>query len=339
MKRDPQSSDAAIDARAAEWVARCDAGLSDIEAAQLAAWRSADPRHDAAFIRFTRVWDQADRPRRAGGAAEIRERLAQRARARRRRWVGASGIVVLVGLAAVLGPRLVPGDGATPVRVEAAMARTTLLLPERRELPDGSIAEHPAGAELEIEFTANERRIHFVRGEVHFNVVSDPTRPFVVVAGGVGIRAVGTQFVVRVAETETSVLVTEGKVAVDARANGEPGDLVAYVSAGEAIALKGSDESTVPQVLSVSPSESERQLAWRRKRAEFSAAPLAEVIATVNRYNRIQFVIDDAELAEEPLSGVFFLDDAEAFALLLEQGFGVAVERSAQDRYLLRRHR
>ena len=51
-------------------------------------------------------------------------------------------------------------------------------------------------------------------GEAYFTVAKNPGRPFVVAAGGVGVRAVGTAFNVRLDSDAVEVLVTEGRVQV-----------------------------------------------------------------------------------------------------------------------------
>ena len=63
---------------------------------------------------------------------------------------------------------------------------------ESRALDDGTVVELNGGAEIEVQFTAAERRLRLVRGEAHFQVAKNPLRPFVVEAGGVAVRAVGT---------------------------------------------------------------------------------------------------------------------------------------------------
>jgi transmembrane sensor len=65
------------------------------------------------------------------------------------------------------------------------------------------------------------------RGEAHFQVAKNPARPFVVVARGVEIRAVGTAFSVGLESTRVEVLVTEGQVAVET-ASGICRDRVAH---------------------------------------------------------------------------------------------------------------
>lgn len=335
MNETPSNAEATITALAAEWVVRRDAGLSAPEAAELAAWCAADPRHEAALQRFSAVWRQVDRPRATGAAEAVHAGLQRRARQRRRRRLAAAGAVAALALAATLGLKFRTGATGSPTAT-VARAQTTLLGPERRALPDGSVAEFPRGTEIAVDFSGTFRRIALPAGEAHFQVAHDPGRPFIVTAGGIAVRAVGTGFAVRVAAEETSVVVTEGRVAVHPVSGATPGPALAQVGAGESVAVTRIDAPTSPAIVALSTAELARQLSWRRQRAEFSAVPLADVIATVNRHSRLQFVIADATLATTPLSGVFFLDDAEEFAQLLERGFGLVVERSGPDRFLLR---
>ena len=81
-------------------------------------------------------------------------------------------------------------------------------------LDDGSVAELNRGAEIEVNYTVAERRVVLRRGEALFTVAKNPARPFVVRAGGVDVRAVGTAFNVKLAGPNLEVLVTEGTVHV-----------------------------------------------------------------------------------------------------------------------------
>ncbi|MGH7956226.1 MAG: hypothetical protein ACREH8_04355 [Opitutaceae bacterium] len=74
--------------------------------------------------------------------------------------------------------------------------------------------------------------------------------------------------------------------------------------------------------------EIDAALAWRGKRVEFTGTPLVEAVALFNRQNRVRLSLDDRALDELRVSGVFWVDDPEGFARLLESSFGVqAVHR------------
>ena len=69
--------------------------------------------------------------------------------------------------------------------------------PERLTLADGSVAELNHGGKFEVAFTATERRLRLVAGELHVTVAQNPTWPFIVEVDGIVVRAVGTVFNVR----------------------------------------------------------------------------------------------------------------------------------------------
>ena len=91
---------------------------------------------------------------------------------------------------------------------------------ERVVLDDGSVLELYGDTSAEVRLAPAERRVRLARGEAHVTVVRDATRPFVVEAGGVAARTVGTAFNVRLGAREVEVLVTEGKVSVAKNAGG-----------------------------------------------------------------------------------------------------------------------
>lgn len=84
--------------------------------------------------------------------------------------------------------------------------------PATRVLADGTVVELNDAAIIVADYTATERRVRLERGEAHFTVTKDAARPFTVTAAGVAVRAVGTAFNVRLADSAVEVLVTEGQV-------------------------------------------------------------------------------------------------------------------------------
>jgi transmembrane sensor len=123
------------------------------------------------------------------------------------------------------------------------------------------------------------------------------------------------------------VLVTEGRVTVAA-----PAAEAALVDAGQHLAVAPRAQAVALPEAAISA-----RLAWRSPRLEFSATPLAEVVALLNRHHRARFVLDDPALAAVPLSGVFRADETEALVRMLEQGFRIEVRREADGTLRLRR--
>ena len=328
---------------ASDWVARQDAGLSASEDAAWRAWLASDPRHREAYDRYAALWGRLERPRMAGEGTRLQRDVALAARGRRRRGMRTAGLAVIVTLAVTAG---IVGRGYRSAPAPAGAGSMAITGPERLILPDGSVLEHPRGAEVVVDFGSPlVRRVTLGRGEVHLEVAANPARPFIVAAAGVEFRAVGTAFSVRLGTASVELLVTEGKVAVDCRV-GEPTEAPSaapLVGAGQRLTVgtAGGMEIRAPE--SCPPAEMARRLAWRSPRAEFTNSPLRDVVAVLNSRGEAvggpRYVLVDPDLAATCLTGVFLADDADAFIGILEGGFGVVAERRGTREIVLSRRR
>jgi transmembrane sensor len=322
---------------AARWIARRDAGWSEAERAEFERWLSADPRHAEALALYNHAWNLFDRPRRTGVADDIWNDLNARSRSRQRRIrMAAASAAVVIAIVVFVQTRAPRSEGApTPTGA-------VVLVPEKRALADGSTVDLKPGAAIAISFTGAWRRVTLQHGEAHFQVASDPLRPFLVTAGGIEFRATGTAFSVQLGTGAVELLVTEGRVAVEklppvSAASELPANPLAVVPAGNRVLvnLTAGREPSLAPVTAVSKAEQEERLAWRAPRIEFSGTPLLEAIAVMNRYTRIQMSLGDPALFRLELSGYFRADNTEAFLRVLEATLDIKAERSA-DRVILR---
>jgi len=229
-------------------------------------------------------------------------------------------------------------------------ATVVVLRPETRSLPDGSVVELHAGTEIYVDFTGPLRRVALRKGEAHFQVAKDAQRPFVVVAGGVEVRAVGTAFSGGLGAKRIEVLVTEGRVAVERAVEPEAALSESMAPVAEQSATFGAGDrivveltagvllpASVPQVTFLSPTEIEEHLAWRVPRLEFSGTPLSQVLLMFNQYGRVHLTLDDPALGRLQLSGVLRADNIESLLHLLEGEFGLTAENLGEGIVLRRR--
>jgi transmembrane sensor len=277
-----------------------------------------------------------DWPARAGTADLLLQELATRARVRRRRraTLAAAVAVVVLALGASAMWRL------RPPRATAAAAIVSI--PTQRTLPDGSVVELKDGAQLTADFSGPLRRVELTRGTAHFQVVKNPDRPFVVSAGGIAVRAVGTAFSGELERGVVEVLVTEGRVAVEpSNSSAAAQREFATVDAGAGVVLELAPVATGagPVVRAVPVATMEEKLAWRARQLELSGTPLAEVVAMLNRHAgsrpNLQFVIADPEIETVKLSGVVRTDKTDALVHLLEAECGVRAERRSDGQIVL----
>lgn len=338
---DPTPSPEVIEAATAVWLSLRDRGMNAAETAEFVRWLQQDPQHAAVFAELDAVWKDFDRlsavPGSATAAAPDADLLAPRARppaSRAWAWTGAglAAAAALVVLAAI--------QSSTPSHT----AETAVGAFQKLDLPDGSVAQLNTDSAIDTAFTATERRVRIVRGEVFFNVTQDPARPFIVTSGPVAVRAIGTAFNVRRRADSVEILVTEGRVRVDdaeagrsllpaaALAHPEPALLIAGERATVALARGNSAAPPSPAtVVAVSRPATQRFLAWQERRLEFDAESLDEVVREFNRYNQRKLVIADSRLSSRRFSGTFRADGCESLVRLLEQDFGVAAETRERE--------
>lgn len=327
---------------AAEWVLRLDRGLTPAEQDEYTQWLAADPRHRDALAEARWGWDEFDRL--AGIQDSVHavpdpDLLRPRARRQglRRYWphLLTAGVAAVAAIAVILGwsPRM--PDTTVPARAPSYALAAPI---EERSLEDGTIVALNRGAVIEVEFTLTERRVHLVRGEANFAVAKQPARPFIVHAGGVDIRAVGTAFNVRLDPKSVEVLVTEGRVEVTppiaARGTAVP---VPFVEAGQRTVVSLDAAAPAPRVAAVSEEEAARALAWQPRLLDFTDEPLAGIVAEFNRRNPVRLVIADPALAALRLSVTFRSDNVEGFVRLIEADFDVRADWRSETEIALRR--
>jgi len=322
------------------WFARCQRGLTDAQETEFQDWLAADPQHAALFNELDGTWELLGR---AGGSAPVAVTALAPRRAGGVTWLRL-GLPLAAAAALALTyltwwrPAHYTGEAVTEVGALRIV-----------HLPDGSVVKLNTDSALSTVFSPEERRVKLVRGEAHFAVAKNPDRPFIVEAGGVSVRAVGTAFNVRLEDKAVEVLVTEGKVRVDdalsgksllarnAVVNGEALPALGYpvLASGQKVVVAlpapvARVESRLVETAAtaVATDEIQRELAWQERRLDFELATLEDIAAEFNRYSRHKLVIGDPLLAQKRFGGSFKPDDQAGFVRMLQENFGVTVEES-----------
>ncbi len=323
---------------AAAWVLRHDRGLTAAEQDEFLHWLVSDPRHGEQLTRHRRHWDRLEplaqwRPEHS---VQPNPDLLAPPLGRWVRFWPAAALAAAAAVALIFVMERSPDASRAPHRpVTAASAVTPVT---QRTLADGTVVELNRGAVLAVQFTAGERRVILEQGEAHFTVTKNPARPFIVAALGMDVVAVGTAFNVRLDRAVVEVLVTEGRVQVseapsltapDAVAPPRDGVVVPVLEAGQRAVVSLAPHAEAPKIATLTSGEIERVLAWQHRMLEFTAAPMAEVVAEFNRRNEVQLVIVDPALASMTISASFRSDNVEGFVRLVEVGFGVRSQRSS----------
>ncbi|WP_411820052.1 FecR domain-containing protein [Hyphococcus formosus] len=322
---------AEMDAAAAAWYARLDG--DDVTAEDRAAfgqWIAESEHHKAAFERVATLWD-------GFGVLKELEDIALSAEecepskppliTRRKIVAMAASIVMVVGVGVIsmLYTSFTPERYATGVGEQKTI-----------RLKDGSEVQLNTDTQILVKIDDKARHITLERGEAHFEVATDPQRPFSVFAGKGVFTAVGTAYTVRLRPgAEVEVTVSEGRIAMAAeRALAQVTEttettkikdqhlLGTALDAGQNAVFTDKVES----IVSIEPNVLTRKASWRLGLLTYQGEPLSEVVADVSRYTDINIEISDAAIQSLPVGGTFRVGEIDAMFDALEVTFGLQIE-------------
>jgi transmembrane sensor len=318
---------------ASEWIARLNADdVSADDRASFEAWRSAHPQNARAYASLRATWQQLAQAGPLVRAVSLGHALNDATKPSRlwsrRTFVATATGIALMGLIVAGYWREV--HPATSFQTAIGEHATV-------ELPDGSSLELNSNSQARVEYSASARVIRLERGEAFFEVAHDTRRPFWVVADRSWVRAVGTAFNVYVRTTSVEVTVSEGTVkVVGGQSAGEaPSDLVlahepvSMLHAGQQAEVRG----RAAMIKALEPTKLRQSVAWRHGMLYFENEPLGDVVAQMNRYTTTEIEIKEDSLRRLPIGGTFRADPqgAEALLAMLQDGFGLRVERSGRE--------
>lgn len=307
-----------IETEAARWVARMDGETwSEADEAELQRWLAAVPRRAGALLQAQAAWETLDAASAArsalAGASEIGDtgpHLPNPASSRRRFLIGGG-----FAMAASFAGGLILLGGTDSYETEIGEIR-------RVPLADGSTVAINTASLISVNLEKARRAIRLERGEAWFQVAKDPRRPFVVDAGHVRVRAIGTAFAVRRRSDGADIFVTEGVVEVWS-ANGTGKHIRIAAGGSASIANDAPIEHIAANASSI-----DRALAWREGKIDLAGVRLVDAAAEFNRYNRRRLIIANPAIADERFDGIFRTDDLEGFAIAIRESLDVAVDLS-----------
>jgi transmembrane sensor len=293
----------------ARWAIRLDAGtISAAEQSALDAWLACDEHRAGALLRAQAALEYLNRGRALGTA--LPEEVEPAYHVSRR---GLIGSLMAAGAAACVGAiMLFPREKQIDTQIG-----------EIRQMPleDGSVATLNTSSKVSVQMKKRERLVRLDDGEAWFRVAPDKARPFVVEAGEVRVRAVGTAFSVRRRDGGTDVLVTEGTV--EAWVVGREGEK-RFITAGS----RGLLEEDAPIEVAAAPEQIDRALAWRSGQLSLNGETLDYAVAELNRYNKQKLLVESPDLGRQQLVGYFHIGEPENFAKTVAWMIGADVVES-----------
>jgi transmembrane sensor len=346
---------AAIAEQAGEWLVANDEGpLSARDAEALTAWLRTSPVHVEEFLGVSVIGRDLQivssdpefsiaavvASARAGEGNQVqvlRPGLIPPARpVSTRRWLPvAVAMAATTGLvfglfslwnAGLLGPLSAPGD--TTAAFETGHGEQRIV-----RLADNSVLHLNTDSAVTVRYGKGERLVTLRSGEAEFEVTHDPGRAFRVLAGSAEVVDIGTKFNVRLGNDWTVVTVIEGRVEVGQSATsaglgaGSSRDRAlrfVQLGADQQLRVTRAAWPAVPSGV-----DAQRATSWLRRQIVFEQEPLERVAAEFNRYCPKSIEIVTPALRDLQISGVFAIDDTEAFVAFLRSLKGVRVEVTA----------
>nr|WP_277399727.1 FecR domain-containing protein [Pseudoxanthomonas sp. LH2527] len=325
VSEEGRESSRAIEATAAQWVARLDrAPLTPAEDRELQDWLRGDPRSRGAFMRARALWSRpeailvvADAPAAEPTSSPLHQDAAlPRDRRRVRHWLAALAASLLLSVFIFV---------TIPVPTAYATAKGEM---RRIPLTDGSTLTLNTDSRVDLYEDNHRLLVKVRRGEVLVEATGDGGSLRVEVDGRY-LDAGAAVFVVRkLPGKPTQVVVQNGEVAVPASGKGR--ELLAANTRASLIAA-----SMDVQVSSLSADQMQRELAWREGKLAFRGETLAEAAAEFARYNDASIEIADARLAALPITGYFAANNPAGFSRAVAGVFGAKMRQETKNRIVI----
>ncbi|MEQ1557773.1 MAG: FecR family protein [Methyloglobulus sp.] len=312
----PPNNDGSIEDEALAWLITATSGeMTPQQERSLADWLAQNPAHQQAFAEAQALWQGLgqlqERPFVADNLAKMEvERVSptnatvhpiKPAYAKRTFPLSQLMLVAAcLAMVAVLCPTM-----TSTLRLWNADYHTATGEQQNVTLADGSSIYMNAASALNQDYSSGQRRIELLAGEAEFKVSKDKSRPFVVVADNQEIKALGTDFVVKITSQGIKVSVVESAVQVS-----QPGQ-----SSIEPVTVHTGEQLNIPEGQRPEPVAAinlSHASPWRSNRLIFESEPLSQVVEDINRHRPGHVFLSRPALGELRVSGVFNLDEIDS---------------------------
>lgn len=318
--------------QAAEWAAKTEGEkLTPQQQAQLNAWLATDERHLGAYWRARALLCAAAEAAQSGAASSKSEQSdAGNVRHFRlsRRQIAISGLLA-ASIAGAIVFTAIANRPAVPIALTTGIGQVKVAT-----LPDGSTVTLNTGSAATVEFSGHSRIVVLSHGQALFDVAKDRSRPFVVHAEGMQVRAVGTSFIVsNISGRPLEATVREGavQVTVASQQNTPAIPLVAGTR------LRASKDGEL-KIDKLSQQDVEQDLSWREGYIFLRQRSLAYAAEEFARYSSRSIVIEDPAVARLTVSGLYEAKNPGGFASAVARLYHLDMTATANTIHLSRKN-
>ena len=306
------------------WVAGLHGPERDAIVAELAAWRAADPRHEAAFRRSEMLWQDTGRATRISHTAVPINTRPVAVKVNRIPRFAIAGIVATVAIAG----GLYLAELFSPAHLGPYAELRSGAGPETIRLADGSTVWLGADSKVATNFDGTIRAIGLIEGSARFSVVHDAVHPFIVSAAGRTVTARGTIFDVALRPAGLSVTMIEGVVDVGRKEpDGMTQGAIIRLAHGERLVVSGRTE----RVLEPNPA------AATGSSRDYGSTPAARIVADANVGAARPIRFEDPALGVEHVQGRFDLSNTIGVAQQLAAALNLGLVDDSRNLVLVRK--
>jgi ferric-dicitrate binding protein FerR (iron transport regulator) len=170
-------------------------------------------------------------------------------------------------------------------------------------LPDSSNVwlNHNSSLKYPAVFRGDSRTVELT-GEGYFEVAHNPKLPFIVKAGEIQIKAIGTTFNIMAYPDEDRIETSLISGLVELQRLEQSGDIISLLK------MKPTDLTVFQKsnhVISTHTINDDRYFSWKNGKLVFNKEPLGEVIKKLNRWFNVDIQIKDPELLDLTYTATF----------------------------------
>ncbi|MCU4677497.1 FecR domain-containing protein [Catenovulum sp. 2E275] len=168
-------------------------------------------------------------------------------------------------------------------------------------LEDGSKLTLGADSAIKVEFNEQYRKVEILQGQVYFDVVHNPNKPFLVKSDDLDVQVLGTSFDIELGEQATWLGVESGVV------KAESNDQVNVLTEGMLLNIQPViGENTISNTAQHNVSS------WREGRLFVKNRKVKDIIYTLERYFSGYIYVADDSILEQKVTGSFQLNQVES---------------------------
>lgn len=180
-----------------------------------------------------------------------------------------------------------------------------------------------------VRYDSDQRHVAPQQERVRFQVTHDAQRPFIVPTGASEVLAHGTVFDVDLRAPHVRVALLEETVEVRQPVGVHAPSKSTTLRPGQQLAFGDARVGAAPVAIRIAETR------WPSGMLSFEDVPLAEVVASANRYSPTHIVIDDRAVEERRVAGTFKAGQPAKLAAMIGSMFDLSVRSNLDGNLVL----